>query len=395
MSCDEIADAIQGALARGEGLEIVGHGTKRKLGRPVEATSQLSLATHVGIVSYEPEELVITARAGTPLTAIEDAVTARGQMLAFEPPDYGPLFGEASGNATLGGIIATNASGSRRMKSGAARDHVLGMTAISGRGEVFKAGGKVVKNVTGYDLPKLIAGSFGTLAVIEQATLKLAPRPEADATLVIEDLDDHAALDAMTSALQGAFDLSGAAHLPAGLDCGSGVTDWALTTFRLDGFRSSLRERVTALQTHLLGFGKATPFDDYESHVFWRAVRDLRAFDVAPGCVIWRLSLPPAASADVVARIRERLPDAQALYDWGGALVWLGVPGDASRAALVRNAVRAAGGHAMLFRAPETMRAREDVFPPLDAPLAALQRRVKAQFDPGRVLNPGRMYKEI
>ena len=209
----DVEAAVQWALAQKKSLEIVGHGTKRALGRPAQVDATLDLSGLTGVTLYEPEELVLSARAGTPLAEIEDLLAAKAQQLAFEPMDYGPLLGGQPRQATIGGVLAANLSGPRRIKAGAARDHFLGFTAVSGRGETFKSGGRVVKNVTGYDLCKLMAGSWGTLAAMTDVTVKTLPRPETEATVLVLGLEPARAADAMAAAMGSSGDVSGAAHL--------------------------------------------------------------------------------------------------------------------------------------------------------------------------------------
>ncbi len=216
---EEVLDAVAEALAEGTPLEILGAGTKRNYGRPAEAKRTLGLSRLAGITLYEPNELVMTARPGTPLAEIEANLDRNGQQLAFEPADYGPLLagavaGKETGGATIGGIFACDLSGPRRIAAGAARDHILGIKAVSGRAEAFKSGGRVVKNVTGYDMSKLLTGSFGTLAVMTEVTFKVLPAPDDSRTVVIPGLDDRAALGAMIKALGGPWEVTGAAHLP-------------------------------------------------------------------------------------------------------------------------------------------------------------------------------------
>ena len=212
---EEVEAAVQWALAEGKTLEIVGQGSKRAIGRPAQTDLTLDLSALAGVTLYEPEELVLSAKAGTPLAEIEALVASRGQQLAFEPMDYGPILGGSAGRGTIGGVLAANLSGPRRVKAGAARDHFLGFSAVSGRGETFKSGGRVVKNVTGYDLCKLIAGSWGTLAAMTEVTIKTLPAPETEATVLVRGLDPAKAVEAMTAAMGSSCDVSGAAHLPA------------------------------------------------------------------------------------------------------------------------------------------------------------------------------------
>ena len=211
----EVEQAIQWALGNGKTFEVVGRGTKRAIGRAAQWDATLDLSGLSGVTLYEPEELVLSAKAGTPMAEIEALVAASQQQLAFEPMDYAVVLGGETGAGTIGGAIAANLSGPRRIKAGAARDHFLGFSAVSGRGETFKSGGRVVKNVTGYDLCKLLAGSWGTLAAMTDVTIKTLPRAETEETILVLNLRDQTASKVMTAAMASFADVSGAAHLPA------------------------------------------------------------------------------------------------------------------------------------------------------------------------------------
>jgi len=397
-NAEEMLDAVKWAVAETLPLEIMGAGTKRALGRPGQVDGTLDLSRLSGIGLYEPNELVLGAAAGTPIVEIERALAAERQMLAFEPPDLGPLLGEKAGKATLGGVVACNLSGPRRIKAGAARDHFLGFEAVSGRGEAFKAGGRVVKNVTGYDLCKLIAGSYGTLAVMSSITVKVLPAPEKTRTVLIMGLDDVKACEALAAGLGSAHEVSGAAHLPAAVAGRSGVSyvsqaGGAVTALRVEGPGPSVEHRCAALRAALAGYGATEELHGHNSAAFWREVRDVTAFVGSMGRVVWRLSVPPSEGATVVGAIAREVADVEALYDWGGGLVWLTLPlQDGVGASVVRGAVAASGGHATLFRAPADIRAAVEVFQPQEAALAALSARLKENFDPRGILNPGRMY---
>ena len=382
-------------------IEIVGGGSKRALGRPVEARHTISLAGIAGIELYEPEELVLGARVGTKLSHIESALGTHRQMLAFEPIDYGPLLGEPPGQATIGGVIAANLAGPRRIKAGAARDHFLGVQGISGRGAAFKSGGRVVKNVTGYDLCKLLAGSWGTLAVMTRVTVKVLPAPETSRTLLLHGLGDEAGVQALTQALQSPHEVSGAAHLPAFTADALGMPSighagHALTLIRAEGFLPSVLARTEALVELLAPFGEISLLEVGTSAALWREVRDALPFArLPPEYPIWRLSVPPTQGPAVVAAVR-RSHGAEALYDWGGGLIWLVVePSQDAGQAAIRAAVASSGGHALLVRATQEQRAALDIFQPQAGPLAALTRRVKESFDPYHVLNRGRMYPDV
>jgi glycolate oxidase FAD binding subunit len=328
-------------------------------------------------------------------------VAASNQELAFEPMDYGPLLGTAANAATIGGVLAANLSGPRRIKAGAARDHFLGFSAVSGRGEVFKSGGRVVKNVTGYDLCKVLAGSWGTLAVMTDVTIKTLPKAETEETVLVLNLDDAAAGKAMTAATGSYGDVSAAAHLPARLAeriAATAAGHAAVTAFRLEGVAPSVAQRKAVLEKLVAPFGALTALGEQASRAFWRSVRDVTPFAAAgPGGRrdLWRISTAPTEGA-AVGRALANEADAEILYDWAGGLVWAALPAaDDAQAPLVRATVAASGGHATLIRAPAAVRAAVDVFSPEPAPLAALTDRVRKSFDPQGVLNPGRMWAGI
>jgi glycolate oxidase FAD binding subunit len=397
----DVEAAVQWAAAQGKTLEIIGHGSKRGLGRPAQTDATLDLSGLTGVTLYEPEELVLSARAGTPLHEIEQLLAANNQALAFEPMDYGALLGVPSGRGTIGGALATNLSGSRRLKAGAARDHFLGVTAISGRGETFKSGGRVVKNVTGYDLCKLLAGSWGTLAAMTDVTLKTLPGAETEATLLAPGLADATAIDVLTSALRSPCDVSGAAHLPrpvaARLAAETGV-DQAVTAMRVEGVAASVAHRTGALRGLMRGRGQLVVLEQVQSRALWTCIRDVTGFAAAGPAgqrCVWRISTAPANGAELGRRLATKA-DVELAYDWGGGLVWAALaPSDDAGEAVVREAVAACGGHAVLVRAPAALRALVPVFESQPGPLAALTARVKESFDPNRVLNPGRMWAGV
>jgi glycolate oxidase FAD binding subunit len=397
----EVEFIVRAALAEEKTLEVVGHGTKRTIGRAAQWDATLDLSQLSGVTLYEPEELVLSAKAGTPLSEIETLVAASKQELAFEPMDYGPLLGQAAGGATIGGVLAGNLSGPRRIKAGAARDHFLGVSAVSGRGEVFKSGGRVVKNVTGYDLCKLIAGSWGTLAVMTDVTIKTLPKAETEASVLVLNLDAAAAGKAMTAAMGSYGDVSAAAHLPAGVAARiaeSASAHSAVTAFRLEGVAPSVIQRKAVLEKIVAPFGAVTALDETASRGFWRSVRDVTPFAAAGPFGdrdLWRLSTAPSAGPSV-GRVLAREAGAEMLYDWAGGLVWAALPAaDDAHAPLVRGTMAKAGGHATLIRAPAAVRAAVEVFTPEPAALAALTGRVRKSFDPQGVLTPGRMWAGI
>ena len=391
----EVEDAVKWALGNDKALELIGQGTKRVLGRPSQTDITLDLSGLSGVTLYEPAELVLSAKAGTPLAEIEVLLDKNNQQLDFEPMDYGPLLGNEAGQGTIGGAIATNLSGPRRLKAGAARDHFLGVTAVTGRGETIKSGGRVVKNVTGYDMCKVLAGSWGTLAAMTDITIKVLPKPETEATVVFEGLDDERACAAMAAAIGSSCDVSAAAHLP---DHVASYFDGlpspeAATVLRLEGVAPSVAHRKESLAALMKPFGPVALLSEAHSKALWRSVRQVRPFAVSQERPLWRISTAPGKGFEVAAAIT---PAAQMFYDWGGGLIWVAMPfADEPDAGSIRRAVAALGGHATLVRAPAAIRASVAVFEPQGAGLAALSKRVKDGFDPKGVLNPGRMWAGV
>jgi len=367
-------EEVSAAIAGAEGaLRVVGGGT-RMIGKPA-AGAGLSLAGLSGIALYEPGALTVVAQAGTPLAEIEAALAAENQRLPFEPSDMRGLLGR-SGEPTIGGVVAANASGPRRIQAGACRDSLIGIRFVDGRGTVLKNGGRVMKNVTGYDLVKLMAGSYGTLGVLTEVAFKVLPGVEAQACVMIHGLSDVAAVAAMSKAFGSPFEVSGAAHSPAG-EAGQPVT-----MLRLEGFADSVAYRAGKLRELLAGTGEITIEDDPDRvQTMWRDLRDLAPFHGRAGDV-WRLSVKPSDGPGVAARA-----GGETLYDWGGGLVWVLVPAGTD----LRARLGAFAGHATLIRASEETRARMPVFHPEPAPVAALSAGLRRQFDPKGILNPGVM----
>lgn len=351
----EWSECIRAAAAGGHTLHIRGGGSKDFYGRAVTG-ERLDTGALRGIVSHEPSELVVTVRAGTALAELEAELAAAGQMLAFEPPHFGS-------GATVGGMVAAGLSGPRRASAGGLRDFVLGVRMLDGRGEVLRFGGEVMKNVAGYDVPRLLAGSLGTLGVLLEVSLKVLPRPFAETTLRFE-LGESAAIEQLNRWGGQALPLSASA--------------WAdgVLSLRLSGAQAAVRAACASLGGEEVGAQEAA--------AFWLGVREQTlpwfGLDVG-GAALWRLSVPSAAPA-------LKLPGEQ-FIEWGGAQRWL-----RSTAPVERVRARAAelGGHAVLFRGGDR---QSEVFQPLAAPLLAIHRRLKAAFDPAGVFNRGRLYQEF
>ena len=382
----DLCAIVAEARAKKTPLALEGGGTRAGLGRPVQTAETVSLRGLDGVVFYEPAEMVICARAGASLASVKALLSERNQILPFEPPDHRRLYG-SSGEPTIGAIAACNLSGSRRISVGAARDALIGVRFVNGAGEAIKNGGRVMKNVTGLDLVKLSCGAHGTLGALTEVTFKLLPKPETSATLVLRGLDDSRAVQALSQALGSPFEVSGAAHLPAGV----GGSD-ARTLLRIENFENSVSYRIGELRKLV---GGDDVLDDAASTALWRDIGEC-AFFAAQGSqfaarAIWRVSTAPSRAPDLV-RLVQRAGAVAHYYDLGGGLVWLAVEaaGDA-RAKDIRAAVATTGGHATLVRAPEEVRAHVEVFQPLADPLMKLTRGVKASIDPDGILNPGRM----
>jgi len=368
-SVAELAEVIGQAGALGRRLELRGGGTKAEIGAPGTA-ALVDMRGLRGVVDYDPAELVLTVRPGTPLAEVEALIAGQGQMLAFEPFDHGPIFGKAAGAATIGGVIAAGVAGSRRLSRGQARDHLLGFQAVSGRGEAFVAGAKVTKNVTGYDLPKLACASWGRLFALTELHIKTLPRSETSLTLALDGLAADAAVAAMARACGSQASVAAAAH------------QGGVTALRLGGFAPSVAARQALLAGLLADVGQLRVMEVAQAKGFWRGLKTMAALADAP--LLWRVVLPPRHAPQVIAALEGE--GARWLLDWAGGLLWVGC--DAGVA--VREAAGVAGGHAQLIRAPAELRRAIPALPPQPAALAALEERVRHAFDPHGVFATGR-----
>ncbi len=388
--CDEasIIDAIRDAQARKEPLTIQGRGTKTGMLRPVQAAATLSTSGLAGITLYSPSELIISARAGTTIPDLEATLAQGGQNLVSEPPDLSALLG-SEGPATIGGIVAANLSGPRRVASGATRDHVMGMRAVNGTAEIIRSGGRVLKNVTGLDLCKLVAGSHGTLAVLTEITLKVLPVAEGTGSLILPGLGPTRGVTALSAALGSPFGVSGAAYLPE--TAAARVPELAgqgpLAIVRIEDFAPSVEYRLAKLAGNLAPHCSTIRLEHESSVRAWRAIRDAHPLEAHAGDAIWRVSVRPSAGPSILNAADEA--GARGFLDWGGGLVWIaGAPALHDH---ITAAACVAAGTWTLLRGPETMRTAVHVIPPEPEPLARITRRVKAAMDPHGILNPGRM----
>jgi glycolate oxidase FAD binding subunit len=371
-SPEELAGVVEEAVATRTAMRLRGGGSTDALLEDVDAPWQVDLSRLSGIVDYDPDELVITARAGTPLSVIETAIRDRQQILAFEPVDPARILGGAGGKVTLGGMVSSAMAGPRRVTAGSVRDHVLGYSGISGKGDIFKGGGRVVKNVTGFDTPKLFTGAWGTLAVLDTITLRLLPAPRFETTLVIRAFPGKAT-PILTQALNHPSIVSCAAHLHDGV------------YLRLEGFQPSVEVRLEQLERDFAAFGPSERLERGESTALWARVAEVR--DIPAGLALWRLSVPPAQSGAALEALQ---PMARAwMQDWGGARLWLGVDDTGSASAeAIRAVVTRVGGTARLLRASPAVKATAGR-PPLDPTRHLIGVRLKAAYDPHGLFNPG------
>jgi glycolate dehydrogenase FAD-binding subunit len=396
---EELAYLVAEAADTRTPLEVMGRGTKREVGRPVQYGAVLSTESLTGIQLYEPSELVLVALAGTPVAQIEQALVEHDQEFPFEPIDLGPVLGFGRGQGTIGGVVATNFSGSRRILSGSARDHVLGVQAVNGSGETIRAGGRVMKNVTGYDLGRALAGSWGTLAVMTEVAIKVLPAQREVRTVLCFGLADPNGIEALCLAMGTPFEVSGTVHMHSELaerlsDQEIANAGASVTAIRVENFPASARYRSSRLKQMLQAYAPALELDTLRSRAFWDEIRTLKMFQKSDR-PLWRISTVPSTAAKLVHNLGRKI-DVRVLYDWSGGLIWLETPpiSDAGAVEIRRNLAEI-GGHATLIRAEAPARAAIDVFQPLDKPVMALTASLKRAFDPVGILNPGRMYPGI
>ena len=389
---EEAASIIGDHTARGAALAIVGGNTRSGFGNAVPSEAVLSSLGLTGIVAYNPGEMVMTARAGTPAAEIEAALAEAGQMMAFEPMDHRPLMA-TEGEPTIGGIFAANVSGPRRFVSGAARDSLLGVRFVNGKGEIVKAGGRVMKNVTGLDLVKLMAGSHGTLGLLTEVTFRVPPKPKAEETVVLSGLNDAEAANAMAAAMALPLEVSGAAHLP--LTVSWSFLDGKLpqgeaTVLRVEGLPGSVSVRGEKLAAAMGRLGSVKRLEEDDSRRLWREIRNVKPYADGTTRPVWRVSVAPSIGHQLVAALRLE-EGVDAYYDWQGGLVWMRMEAGPEGDVLRRYIHALGGGHATLMRATPAQRATTQAFQPQPEAVALLSARVKEKFDPAGIFNPGKM----
>lgn len=389
---EEAASIIRDHASRGEPLSIFGGNSRSGFGLAANGVAAISSRGLSGIVAYNPGEMVMTARAGTPVAEIEAVLASNNQMMAFEPMDHRPVMG-TTGEPTIGGVFAANVSGPRRFVAGAARDSLLGVRFVNGLGEIVKAGGRVMKNVTGLDLVKLMAGSHGTLGLLTEVTFRVPPAPKTEQTLVISGLTDEEATRAMAIAMALPVEVTGAAHLPptvAWKFLGGALQDGGATALRIEGLAASVDARIAKLSAAMSSFGPVIRLDREQSHQIWREIRDVLPFADGTMRPVWRVSVAPSAGHGLVAALRLEA-GVDAFYDWQGGLAWLRMEAEPDGALLRAYIAKSGGGHATLMRAKPEARMTTSVFQPQPEAIALLAERVRQKFDPAGIFNPGKM----
>ncbi len=387
----ELVEAVSRALKDESPLRITGNGSRDGFGRVMENIQPLSTSKLSGIKLLEPAEMIFSALAGTPLSVVAKALGEHNQMLTFEPMDHRQLYGSTN-EPTIGSVASGNISGPRRILAGAARDSLIGVRMVNGRGELIKNGGRVMKNVTGLDLVKLVSGAWGTLGVLSEVTFKVLPKPETTATLVFSGLDDATAIQALCQAMTSQFEATGTAHLPTGIQ-----TEKAQTFIRLEGFEKQLDYRIDRMRKHLAEFGQCDKLAQADSEALWRDIRDVVPLVEPRERAIWKISVAPTRAANLVGQLQKQ-HNFDVLYDWSGGLIWMAIDpstnGDAGAGA-IRAFLQSIGGHATLVRGSSELRSKIDVFHPLAAPIEKLATGIKNSFDPQAIFNPGFMYSGV
>lgn len=373
-----VIEIIRDCKANGQSLKITGGGTRSGLGGLVQATKNLSLKSLSGITLYEPAALTLVAKSGTTYKEIQATLAAEGQRLAFEPMDHRSIYA-SQGEPTIGGIVAGNISGSRRIQSGACRDAFIGVRYVCGHGEAVKNGGRVMKNVTGLDLVKLMAGSYGTLGVLTEVSFKVLPTPERQATLAIANLSTPQAIKAMSKALGSPFEVTGVAHLPKSQDP-------SRTLLRVEGFDSQVTYRLEKLRTLLVTDQDVEFIEGSKHEDLWQTIRNVDMFD-NQAAQLWRLSIKPSDAVEIAQQLRQ-IANAKLYFDWGGGLIWASMDDELTNAQSVRQIMTGFGGFATLIRASAATKSQISVFQPLASGVAKLTEKIRQKFDPSNILNP-------
>ena len=396
-SLDQISKIVKECYKKNIPLEICGSKSKKNIGRNFQAEKTLDLSSYSGIIEYKPEELYIKVKAGTSLAKINLELNKNNQQLAFEPTDFGPLFSGKNNEGTIGGVISCNFSGPRRFKSGSARDHVLGFQGVNGKGEIIKSGGTVVKNVTGYDLSKLLSGSFGTLAVLTEISIKVLPKPPSNKTLVIDNPHLRKALDYLSFALSSSSDPSGGVFYPEyfrnHFTLNDLTTEGPITAIRVEGPNESIDHRIKKLCEELeMHDGEIVILEPEQSNLFWEKTKNLQVFSKLKNNLL-RIVVPASETFEVINKLKAY--QIQYFIDWGGSLIWVQLDKISSKVLKdIKEIIKTASGYITVIKIEENLKASIDVFT-IDPIKYKITEKIKKSFDPKRILNPGKMYSGI
>jgi len=395
----QVTDIVNWALAENESLVIQGKGTKRHFGYSTDVDSVISLDEIKGILSYEPSELAMKALPGTPLDEIEHVLAEHDQHLSFEPMKLGYLYHGTDTSGTIGGVFMGNLSGPRRFRAGAARDHILGIKAVSGRGQAYKSGGMVIKNVTGYDMSKLLTGSWGTLSIVTELSFKVLPMAKYSQSICIVNQEPEAALSIIHDLAQSPYDINGLAFLPGFIskNCDLNIgfkTDSSLTLIRLEGSEASVKERVVTIQKLILSSLEVKYVSQENSIKIWEKIRDVSFFSATDSlAIILKLSVPPSSGIDII-KVLDSSEHCNWYLDAAGGWIWVSLKEDDAEKMIrsIRKILSLHGGSAVLYSATDNIKKNAGIFSQMPKAVATLNRQIKENFDPKNILNPGRLY---
>ena len=396
-SREEIAEIIKNCYKKSIPLEINGTKSKNKIGRNFQSEKTLDLSGYSGIIEYKPEELYIKVKAGTRLKEILVAIDKNNQQLAFEPIDFGFLFEGKSNGGTIGGVVACNFAGPRRFKVGSARDHVLGFQGINGKGEIIKSGGTVVKNVTGYDLCKLVSGSYGTLTVLTELSIKVLPKPESSKTLIINNPHLKKAMEYLGTALSSSSDPSGGVFYPERFENNFVFNDLthkgALTAIRIEGPTNSVDQRISRLVKELsLLENEYSVLDNFQTDLFWSKTRNLEVFSNLKNNLL-RVIVPVSETLNVIQKLKKY--EINYFLDWGGNLIWLELETISLKILReIKEITQEHSGYFTIIKLEDDLKASADIFT-IDPIKYKISEKIKKSFDPKRIFNPGKMYSGI
>ena len=394
---EAISEAIKHCYKKNIPLAINGLGSKKNIGKNFQSQKTLDLSNYSGVIKYEPEELYIKVKSGTPIKEIKEELDKKNQQLAFEPNDFGFLFSGISNEGTIGGVLSCNFAGPRRFKVGSARDHILGFKGVNGKGEIIKSGGTVVKNVTGYDLSKIITGSFGTLSVFTEISIKVLPKSDLTKTLVIENPYLKKGLEYLNLALGSSTDPSGGVFYPeyfrSQFIFNDLTTEGPITAIRIEGSKLSVDERINQLLKELnINSKEASILDPSQSNIFWENTRCLKVFTNLKGNLL-RTIIPASEVFDLINNLKPY--NIKYFIDWGGNLIWLQLDElNLNSFKAIRSLVINAGGYLTIIKVDESLKASIDIFT-IDEVKYKISEKIKKSFDPKRILNPGKMYTGI